>query len=50
RIYPTNPDKKRTQYIFYNRVDPAQVGLYGCPSNTTDNALWARAVRDNQDP
>ncbi|KAJ7832871.1 hypothetical protein B0H14DRAFT_2802242 [Mycena olivaceomarginata] len=37
-------------YIFYNRVDPVQVGLYGRPPNTTNNALWARAVRENPDP
>ncbi|KAF7343223.1 Adrenoleukodystrophy protein [Mycena venus] len=38
------------QYIFYNRVDPAQVGLYGRPPNATNDALWARAVRENPDP
>ncbi|KAJ7678439.1 hypothetical protein B0H14DRAFT_3064291, partial [Mycena olivaceomarginata] len=37
------------QYIFYNRVDPAQVGLYGRPPNATNDALWARAVRENPD-
>jgi hypothetical protein len=40
----------RLQYIFYNRVDPAQVGLYGRPPNATNDALWARAVRENPDP
>ncbi|KAJ7808727.1 hypothetical protein B0H14DRAFT_2868908, partial [Mycena olivaceomarginata] len=38
------------QYIFYNHVDPAQVGLYGRPSNATNDALWARTVRENPDP
>ncbi|KAJ7832881.1 hypothetical protein B0H14DRAFT_2802283, partial [Mycena olivaceomarginata] len=36
--------------IFYSRVDPAQVGLYGRPPNATDGALWARAIRENPDP
>ncbi|KAJ6456190.1 nucleoporin complex subunit 54-domain-containing protein [Mycena sanguinolenta] len=38
------------QYFFYNRVDPNQVGLYGRPPNATNDALWAKAVRDNPDP
>jgi hypothetical protein len=38
------------QYIFYHRADPAQVGLYGRPPNATNDALWARAVRENPDP
>ncbi|KAJ6625228.1 nucleoporin complex subunit 54-domain-containing protein [Mycena sp. CBHHK59/15] len=38
------------QYYFYNRVDPNQVGLYGRPPNATNDALWARAVRENPDP
>ncbi|KAJ7808732.1 hypothetical protein B0H14DRAFT_2380282 [Mycena olivaceomarginata] len=29
---------------------PAQVGLYGRPPNATDDALWARAIRENPDP
>ncbi|KAJ7832872.1 hypothetical protein B0H14DRAFT_3871830 [Mycena olivaceomarginata] len=37
-------------YIFYHRANPAQVGLYGRPPNTTNDALWARAVRENPDP
>ncbi|KAJ7753304.1 hypothetical protein B0H14DRAFT_2405167 [Mycena olivaceomarginata] len=37
-------------HIFYSRVDPAQVGLYGRPPNVTDDALWARAIRENPDP
>ncbi|KAJ7678437.1 hypothetical protein B0H14DRAFT_3683276 [Mycena olivaceomarginata] len=40
----------QSQYIFYHRVDPAQVGLYGRPPNTTNDALWARVVRENPDP
>ncbi|KAJ7688930.1 hypothetical protein B0H14DRAFT_3668453 [Mycena olivaceomarginata] len=36
--------------IFYNHVDPVQVGLYGRPPNATNGALWARAVRENPDP
>ncbi|KAJ7808706.1 hypothetical protein B0H14DRAFT_3761051 [Mycena olivaceomarginata] len=42
--------KRASAYIFYNRVDPAQVGLYGHPPNATNDALWARAVRENPDP
>ncbi|KAJ7450858.1 nucleoporin complex subunit 54-domain-containing protein [Mycena latifolia] len=38
------------QYYFYNRVDPNQVGLYGRPPNATNDALWAKAVRENPDP
>ncbi|KAJ7237441.1 nucleoporin complex subunit 54-domain-containing protein [Mycena haematopus] len=38
------------QYFFYNRVDPNQVGLYGRPPNATNDALWAKAVRENPDP
>ncbi|KAF8217856.1 hypothetical protein K438DRAFT_1466289, partial [Mycena galopus ATCC 62051] len=38
------------QYVFYNRVDPAQVGLYGRPPNATNDVLWAKAVRENPDP
>ncbi|KAK7042629.1 adrenoleukodystrophy protein, partial [Favolaschia claudopus] len=38
------------QYIFYNRVDPNQVNLYGRPPNATNDALWAKAVRENPDP
>ncbi|KAJ7782970.1 nucleoporin complex subunit 54-domain-containing protein [Mycena metata] len=38
------------QYFFYNRVDPNQVGLYGRPPNATNDALWAKAARENPDP
>ncbi|KAJ7282675.1 nucleoporin complex subunit 54-domain-containing protein [Mycena rebaudengoi] len=38
------------QYYFYNRVDPNQVGLYGRPPNATNDALWAKATRENPDP
>ncbi|KAL7420021.1 hypothetical protein Q5752_004985 [Cryptotrichosporon argae] len=46
---PSHPDC-RFKYFFYNVVDPAAVGQYGRPAGATDDAKWARAVRDNPDP
>ncbi|KAF7305143.1 C2H2-type domain-containing protein [Mycena kentingensis (nom. inval.)] len=45
---PSSP-QCRFQYVFYNQVNPQQVGMYGRPPNISET-LWAKAVRDNPDP
>lgn len=46
---PASPDCK-FKYFFYNVVEPGTTGAYGRPAGATDDAKWARAVRDNPDP
>ncbi|KAF7309969.1 C2H2-type domain-containing protein [Mycena indigotica] len=45
---PASP-QCRFQHVFYNRVNPQQINLYGRPANMSE-ALWTKAVRDNPDP
>jgi nuclear pore complex protein Nup54 len=45
-----NSPECRFKYFFYNVVDEGTTQFYGRPAGATDDAKWARAVRDNPDP
>lgn len=38
------------QYFFYNVVEPGTTYRYGRPAGATDDAKWAKALRENPDP
>ncbi|ODN79652.1 hypothetical protein L202_03592 [Cryptococcus amylolentus CBS 6039] len=40
----------RFKYFFYNVVEEGTASRYGRPANATDDAQWAKALRDNPDP
>ncbi|WWC86868.1 uncharacterized protein L201_001747 [Kwoniella dendrophila CBS 6074] len=44
-----SPDCK-FKYFFYNVVEEGTASRYGRPANATDDAKWAKALRDNPDP
>jgi len=48
RLHPTSP-YCALKFIFYNRVDPAQVRYYRRPESF-DPSLWAQALQLNPDP
>ncbi|KAF8646620.1 hypothetical protein AX16_007121 [Volvariella volvacea WC 439] len=45
---PTSP-LCRFRHVFYNLVDPSQIGRYERPANVAPE-LWEKAVRENPDP
>jgi nuclear pore complex protein Nup54 len=50
RAWDVNSPECQFKYYFYNVVEPGTAHHYGRPANATDDAKWARAVRDNPDP
>ncbi|KAG8837583.1 hypothetical protein FRC18_008807 [Serendipita sp. 400] len=46
-LYGLTTDK--FQHVFYNVVDPAQVGNYTRPPYVSD-AMWEKAIKENPDP
>ena len=48
--WDVNSPDCRFKYFFYNVVDEGTTQFYSRPPGATDDAKWARAVRDNPDP
>ncbi|WVQ83273.1 hypothetical protein IAT38_005412 [Cryptococcus sp. DSM 104549] len=46
----TNHPDCRFKYFFYNVVEEGTASRYGRPAGATDDAKWAKALRDNPDP
>ncbi|WWC59515.1 uncharacterized protein I303_102071 [Kwoniella dejecticola CBS 10117] len=40
----------RFKYFFFNVVEEGTAGRYGRPAGASDDAKWAKALRDNPDP